>query len=294
MAEAITVAVRRGGVVESRHHVHAVAVRDGVVIAEAGDGGRVTFMRSAAKPIQALPLVRAVPDLDDRQLAIACASHRAEPEQLAAVRSLLDRAPAAADELECGDEGDPPSRLNHNCSGKHAGFIALCRASGWDSRGYRLPEHPCQQAMLAEVASASDLAVDEIDTATDGCGVVNFALPLERMAFGFARLPELAGGDRVIAAMRAHPRLIRGSGAPDTVVMETLPSWAAKGGAEGLLCAVGPDSTGVAVKVEDGGSRAIGPAAAAFLARLGHRIEELEVSSIDNSRGDSVGEIRAE
>jgi L-asparaginase II len=115
MTEPITVAVRRGGTVESRHHAHAVAVRDGEVIAEAGDGNLVTFIRSSAKPIQALPLVRARPELTDEEVAIASASHQALPEQLAAVRSLLARAPAHEDELECGPEGDPPEAVKHNC-----------------------------------------------------------------------------------------------------------------------------------------------------------------------------------
>jgi L-asparaginase II len=294
MAEPITVAVWRGEIVEARHTVHAVAVRDGAVVSEAGDGGLVTFMRSSAKPIQALPVVRARPDLDDSELAIASASHLADPDQIGAVRSLLAKAPAQEDELECGAEGEPPSALRHNCSGKHAGFLALCRARAWDSRGYRLPDHPVQRAMLAEVAAAADLRENEIPTAIDGCGVVNFALPLERMAYAFARFTELDGGARVAEAMRAHPALIRGSGAPDTVLMESLPGWIAKGGAEGLLCAAGPDGIGVALKVEDGAARAIGPAAAAFLDRLGHPLDQLESAPVENSRGEVVGRIRAD
>jgi L-asparaginase II len=294
MAEPITVAVRRGDIVEARHTVHAVAVRDGAVVSEAGDGGLVTFMRSAAKPIQALPVARARLDLDDRELAIASASHLADPQQIGAVRSLLAKAPAQEDELECGAEGEPPSPLRHNCSGKHAGFLALCRARGWDSRGYRLLDHPVQQAMLAEVAAAADLREDEIPTATDGCGVVNFALPLERMAYAFSRFTELDGGARVANAMRTHPSLIRGPGAPDTVLMESLPGWIAKGGAEGLICAAGPDRLGVALKVEDGGARAVGPAVAAFLRRLRQPLDQLESVPVENSRAETVGEIRAE
>jgi L-asparaginase II len=293
MAEPITVAVLRGDTEEARHTVHAVAVRDGAVVAEAGDGGLVTFMRSSAKPIQALPVLRARPDLEDREIAIACASHMADPQQVGAVRSLLAKAPAQEDELECGAEGDPPSPLRHNCSGKHAGFLALCRRNGWDSRGYRLPEHPVQRAMLAEVAAAAQVGEREIPTAVDGCGVLNFALPLERMAYAFSRFRDLDGGERVAEAMRAHPRLIRGAGAPDTVVMETLPGWIAKGGAEGLMCAAGPDGLGVALKVEDGSSRAVGPALSAFLGRLGHPVDELEAAPVENSRGEIVGEIRA-
>jgi L-asparaginase II len=293
MAEPITVAVLRGDTEEARHTVHAVAVRDGAVVAEAGDGGLVTFMRSSAKPIQALPVLRARPDLEDREIAIACASHMADPQQVGAVRSLLAKAPAQEDELECGAEGDPPSPLRHNCSGKHAGFLALCRSNGWDSRGYRLADHPVQRAMLAEVAAAAQVGEREIPTAVDGCGVLNFALPLERMAYAFSRFRNLGGGERVAEAMRAHPRLIRGAGAPDTMTMETLSGWIAKGGAEGLMCAAGQDGLGVALKVEDGSSRAVGPALSAFLGRLGHPVDELEAAPVENSRGEIVGEIRA-
>jgi L-asparaginase II len=294
MAEPITVAVHRSETVESRHRVHAVAVQDGTVVAEAGDAGLATFMRSAAKPIQALPLTRALPELTEEELAIASASHLARTEQLAAVRSLLARAPAGEDELECGEAGDPPEPIKHNCSGKHAGMLALCRAHGWDSRGYRLPEHPCQRAMRAEVARAADLDEDELETAVDGCGVVTFALPLERMALAFARLERLDGGDRVAAAMRAHPALIRGPDSPDTTLMRALEGWIAKGGAEGVMCAAGPRGLGVALKVEDGNWRATGPALAAFLARVGYPVERLERAPVANSRGEVVGEIRAE
>jgi L-asparaginase II len=294
MADPITVAVRRGETVESRHRVHAVAVQDGTVVAEAGEGGLVTFMRSAAKPIQALLLTRALPELTEEELAIACASHLARPEQLAAVRSLLAGAPADEDELECGPAGDPPEPINHNCSGKHAGMLALSRAHGWDSRGYRLSDHPCQRAMVAEVARAADLEQDEIESGIDGCGVVAFALPLERMALAFARLERLDGGDRVAAAMRAHPALIRGPESPDTTLMRAQEGWIAKGGAEGLMCAAGPRGLGVALKIEDGNGRAVGPAIAAFVARLGYRVETLERAPVENSRGEVVGEICAE
>ncbi len=294
MAEPITVAVSRGETVESRHRVHAVAVQDGNVVAEAGDGGLLTFMRSAAKPLQALPLARAVPELSEEEIAIASASHLGRPEQLAAVRSLLERAPAAEDELECGEEGEPPAKIKHNCSGKHAGMLALCRAHGWDSRGYRLPDHPCQRTMRTEVARAADLDETELETGTDGCGVVAFALSLERMALAFARLEQLDGGDRVAAAMRAHPALIRGPAAVDTTIMRTHEGWIAKLGAEGIVCAAGPRGLGVALKVEDGAGRVLGPAVASFLARLGFPVEKLERVPVENSRAEAVGEIRAE
>src|SRR6266496_4532038 len=206
----IVVTVTRGSVVEARHRVHAVAVENGAVVGEAGYAGLVAFMRSSSKPLQAIPAARARDDLDDRDLAIASASHLADDAQLAAVRALLAKAPAVEDELECGTAGHPPSRLKHNCSGKHAAMLALCRAKGWRIEGYRLEGHRVQREMLAIHAEASEVAEDEIRTAIDGCGVLTFGLPLERMANAFARLPELEGGDRIAAGMRAHPELIRG------------------------------------------------------------------------------------
>jgi L-asparaginase II len=293
MAGPIRVLVRRGETVESVHLVHAVAVQDGAVVAERGDGGLVTFMRSSAKPFQALPLARARDDLDDRDLAIASASHLAGGDQLAAVRALLAKAPASEDELECGLAGDPPARIRHNCSGKHAGMLALCRARGWESAGYRLPDHPVQQGAVAELAAAADLPMGELPTGMDGCGVVTVAMPLERMAFAFSRLEQVDAGARVAAAMRAHPRLIRGPGAPDTVLMATRAGWTAKGGAEGLMCAAGPGGLGLVLKVADGAARAVGPALAAFLAELGQPLDDLRVAPIGNSRGERVGEVVA-
>src|SRR5437868_498098 len=166
----IVVEVRRNGTVEARHVVHAVAVRDGAVVAEAGDAGIAWFLRSSSKPIQALPLARARSDLDERDLAIASASHRATPDQIAAVRALLAKAPAAEADLELGlQEGRPPERVYNNCSGKHAGMLALCRAHGWPIEGYRLPGHPVQEACRDAHAEAAGVDVSELPTATDGC-----------------------------------------------------------------------------------------------------------------------------
>ena len=289
VVEPLTVVVRRGGVVESVHRVHAVAVQEGEVIEAAGDPRLVCFFRSSAKPFQALPLARAYDDLDPRELAIASASHLALPEQLAAVRRLLDRAAATEDDLECGPQ---PTRLQHNCSGKHAGMLALCRARSWPFEGYRLAGHPVQEGCAAEIAAAAEL--EPSATAVDGCGVVTFALPLERMAHAFGRLESLDAGDRVGSAMRTHPELVRGPGAPDTRLMQLLPGWTAKGGAEALLCAASPDGVGIAIKVEDGGSRAVAPAAAAFLARLGNDPGDLASTPLRNSRDEVVGAVEVE
>jgi L-asparaginase II len=284
MAEPIRVTAVRGDTVESVHTVHAVAVRDGEVVASAGDPDFVTFMRSAAKPIQALPLARAREDLDDRDLAIASASHLANVQQLEAVRALLAKAPATEGDLECGPfEG---SKLKHNCSGKHAGMLALCHANGWPQEGYSLPDHPCQQAMLAEVARLT--GTDEIQTAIDGCGVVTFALPLRNMAVAFRGLD-----GRVADGMRAHPELIRGPQAPDTNLMQAFPGWIAKGGAEGLICAASPEGVSLALKVADGAQRALRPALGSFLAMLGLDGSAFGPTPIRNSRDEVVGHVRA-
>jgi L-asparaginase II len=285
----IVVEVTRGEVVEARHRVHAVAVRDGGIELAAGDPRLVSFLRSSAKPIQALPVVRTRPDLDDEQVALLCASHRATPEQLAVVRRILATAPATEDDLECGPE---PTRIEHNCSGKHAGFLALCRSRGWPTEGYRLPDHPCQQAMLHEVADAAELPPSSIGTAIDGCGVVTFALSLERAAYAFERLPSLDGGRRVVGAMRANPHLLRGPVAADGALIRALDGWVAKGGAEGLFCAASSDGLGVALKVADGAFRAIAPALAFTLSQLGLEVPEIAGEEIVNSRGERVGTLR--
>jgi L-asparaginase II len=252
----VSVAVRRGDIVESEHLVDAVAVRAGETILAFGDPQRFVCMRSSAKPFQALPLARARLDLDERDLAIASASHRAEPEQLDAVRALLARAPAREDELECGSqEGRPPGPLHHNCSGKHAGMLALCRAHGWESAGYRLPDHPVQQAARAALAEAVEIAPEELSLALDGCGVPTFGLTLERMAHAFTRLERLDGGRRIADAMRLHPALVSGPGQIDTELMEAFPGLVGKGGAEGLLCLVTAGGLGVALKSRDGSPR---------------------------------------
>jgi L-asparaginase II len=292
VSEPIVVEVRRNGVVEAVHRVHAVAVRGGEVVADAGDSSLTCFMRSASKPLQALPLVRARDDLPDDELAIACASHHDTPDQLAAVRALLARAGATEENLELGpQEGRPPELVHNNCSGNHAGMLALCRARGWPAQGYRLPEHPVQHACLDAHAEAAEVEPQMLATGTDGCGIVTFALTLELMAHAFSRLESLPGGSRVAGAMRARPDLVGGPDGADYLLMRGAAGWLAKGGAEGLLCAAGPDGTGVALKTEDGASRAHGPALAAFLGPLGVDLPDLATRPLLNTRGERVGEI---
>jgi L-asparaginase II len=290
--EPIVVEVRRAGVVEAIHRVHAVAVSGGEVVAAAGDLRLACFMRSCSKPLQALPLARARRDLTVDDLAIASASHRATGDQIAAVQGLLARAPASEDDLELGlQEGRPPERIYHNCSGKHAGMLALCRGRGWETEGYRLPGHPVQQACGEAHAEAAEVPLDAMPTASDGCGVVTFALPLERMAHAYARFEFLPAGGRIADAIRARPDLVGGPDGVDFELMRAAPGWLAKGGAEGLFCAAGPGGIGVALKAEDGSSRPHAPAVAAFLGRLGVELPGLAVVPLTNSRGEHVGEL---
>jgi L-asparaginase II len=249
-------------------------------------------MRSSSKPLQALPLVRARDDLPDDELAIACASHHDTPEQVAAVRALLARAEATEDDLELGpQEGRPPELIHNNCSGNHAGMLALSRARGWPTKGYRLPEHPVQQACREVHAEAAEVEPDGLVTGTDGCGIVTFALSLERIAHAFARFEALAGGSRVAAAMRARPDLVGGPDGADYLLMREAPGWLAKGGAEGLLCAAGPNGSRPRIKSEDGGAAPTtlhSPPSSAGSA-LTSRFSRGGRSS--NTRGERVGEI---
>jgi L-asparaginase II len=278
--DALRVTVTRGDVVEAVHRVHAVAVRGGDVVAAAGDPGLVSFLRSSWKPIQAVALAESYDDLTDEELAIACASHQAEPAQLDAVRRLLARAGASVDELENGEQaGRPEGRLGHNCSGKHAGMLAACRARSWPTRGYRLPGHPLQQRLLAELGPT-------LGEAIDGCGVPTYALTLRDSAALLLRVRP-----RIADAMRARPELVGGRGADDTKLMRELPGWIAKRGAEGLFCAASPEGIGVALKVEDGNPRPLRPAMGALLAELGVEAAGFGPLPLRNSRGETVGAV---
>ena len=266
--DAIRVTVRRGGAVEAVHRVH--------VRSTAGDAygdDFHSFFRSSLKPVQAIPLLEGYDDLGDDELAIASASHQAEPAQLAAARKLLARAGASVDDLENGlQEGRPDGKLGHNCSGKHAGMLAACRAHGWPLHPYRSLDHPLQQRVAALVGDA--------EVGVDGCGVPTFALPLSRMCEVFLLTPP-----QIRAAMAARPELVGGTGSADTELMRARPGWFAKGGAEGLFC-VSDGTDAWAFKVEDGASRGLRPALAQVFG-----LEQFREVDVRNSRGEVVGSI---
>jgi L-asparaginase II len=277
--------VRRGAILECVHDVHAVAVRDGTVLAANGEPSLAASLRSSAKPIQALLLARARENLGGEELAIAAASHFGTPVHVEAVRRLLAATGGREEELRCGlQQGRPPEPIYHNCSGKHAAMLAACRAHGWPLDDYRDADHPLQQALLDEVAAATGLEPSEVETGPDGCGVVCFGVSLERAAAAFSRFERLDGGARIAVAMRDHPELIGGEGATDTELMRASPGWIAKGGAEGLMCAASSDGVGLALKVADGNARALRPALAAFGAGVGLELPGFAEVSLKDSR----------
>ena len=269
--DAISVTVERGGTVEAVHHVHVVSTSGD----RRGDPELVCHLRSSMKPLQAIPFVDGYDDLDSDEIAIACASHQAEPAQLAAVRKVLARAGATVDDLENGPQpGRPDGKLGHNCSGKHAGMLAACRAHGWRLHPYRDSAHPLQQR-IAELVSPGVAGID-------GCGLPTMAMPLSQMADLFATIPP-----RIIAAMHERPELIGGRDADDTALMLALPGWIAKRGAEGLFCALSPEGVGWAFKVADGATRGLRPAIGQVLG-----VDAFRTVPVRNSLDEVVGSIR--
>ncbi|WP_034356207.1 asparaginase [Deinococcus phoenicis] len=287
----------RGGVPESLHRVHVAVVDAGRrQVAACGDADLVTFPRSSSKPVQALPLALAAPELPGDELAIACASHAGTPEHLAVVARLLARSGSTVEDLRCGTHppfdpaaaadlirrGEQPTPLHHNCSGKHAGMLLACVLNGWPREGYTEQPHPLQLRIRELHADLGGVAMDDVHVGTDGCSVPALALPLHGMARVFARLAapaeSLAGPlapalERVFGAMTAHPLLIAGPGRLDTTLMSLVPGLAAKMGAEafyGMALRETPRGPlGVAFKVQDGGERARPHVALAMLEALG-------------------------
>jgi L-asparaginase II len=297
--------------VESEHRVAwCVVGPDGAVAGP--DPDLPVFARSAVKPLQALSSVRAGVlerfELGERHLALACASHGGSARHVGVVGEVLAAAGLREDALACGPElpldpraaaGTRPSRIRHNCSGKHAFGLARCLAEGWPLDGYFRTGHPLQGAMRDSVAEACGVAGPS-EEATDGCGMRTFAVPLAALAGAFARLASGGlgpAGDRCATAMRAHPELVAYDGGIDTELMRAEDGLVAKIGAEGVLAVGLADGRGLALKVRDGSLRAVPPAAVALVrAELGLAVtvpEALVAAPIVNSRGIRVGELRA-
>ena len=281
----------RGDLVESVHQVSvAVADASGRLIASSGDPALVTYWRSAAKPFQAMPLVAdgaaAAFGLGDEELALACASHSSERMHLEIADRFLGKIGCEEHELACGPHpplgaavADMVARTGmtltprwSNCSGKHAGMLALARHRGWPTEGYERAGHPVQERMVEEVERWTEVPRAAMSFGIDGCTAVCFALPLGAMAASYARFaksPEPAAR-RLRAAMVEHPRVIAGTGRFCTQLGLAWPGGViAKVGAEGVYSAALLESgLGIALKVEDGDMRAAPPALLAVLRQL--------------------------
>ena len=305
----------RGGLVESRH-LGAIAVADvqGRLVASCGDPRAVAFLRSSAKPFQALPLVESgaahAYGFTPRELALACASHHGLDMHAQTVLAMQQKAGVSESDLLCGTHplddsatvkrlhqaGLEPTPNRHNCSGKHTGMLAQARHRGLPVADYVNPQHGVQQSILAALAEMCGLAPQDVIVGIDGCSAPNFAVPLLNAATAFARLADPAGLPAaralalrtIFAALTSHPDMVSAPGHFDTELMHVRPGViASKGGAEGYhglaiaRGALGPDSPalGVALKIADGAGRAAGPVALEVLRQLG-ALGEVELQAL--------------
>lgn len=287
----------RGKWIENVHFGHvAVVSADGRLLAWTGDPGMMSFMRSTAKPIQAIPGIvngqLAQVGFGDEELALMAGSHESEEAQIAVLERMLKLGGVAESDLamppvypfalEARDRlmrsRAAPRPIYHACAGKHIGSLALCRLNGWPLEGYTQPDHPLQEQMLCRVAEFAGIGESAIGLAVDGCGFPVFALPLWRLALAYARLaaPPAGWGDdrlrgaaaQVTAAMNRQPALVEGTGRLASVLLGDA-NIVAKSGAQGVFAfALRQQRLGVAVKVMDGNEQALPAAVAAILESL--------------------------
>lgn len=323
------VEVTRGDIVESVHRVAVCASDDrGNLLLERGDIDAPVYLRSTAKPFIAAAAVQAGVverfEFDVHEIALMAASHNGEPFHIAAVQSMLRKIGVPENALACGPhppydaasaealarEGVPFTAIHNNCSGKHAGIIALTVSLGADVADYRDPKSPAQQRILALCARACGVAIDELPLGIDGCGIPVFAVSLRRAALAFARLATLDGltGDDARAlrtvrdAMMAAPEYVAGTGEFDTALMRAAGgSIAAKSGAEGVDgLAHLPSGTGLVLKVVDGAARAVPPATMNAVsqlrlldARAAEALDAFAAVPVLNRAGVRTGTIRS-
>jgi L-asparaginase len=277
-AAAITVNLLREGIVESVHHVQAVVCDSrGRVLSVAGDAEHPTFIRSALKPFQALPVtatgILERYQLSDRDLAIMCSSHAAEIIHTRQAFNILWRADIDPSLLQCPIPAGKTSPLEHNCSGKHAGMLAVCRAQNWPLANYLERQHPLQKMILSKFAEILKMPPDEFIGVHDDCGAPVYLMSIAQMATLYATLSSGASLDleRIVRAMTHHPELIAGTGRFDTQLMQlTQGEIVSKAGAEGVQCIgkVG-EGMGLAIKSNDGSKRAKFAVAIYLLQQMG-------------------------
>lgn len=277
-SEELQVQLLREGIVESVHVAHAVVCDSrGRSLSVAGSAETAAFIRSALKPFQALAVttsgVMEQYGLNDRDLAVICASHQGTLEQVRQAFHILWRANIDPSMLKCPTPEGHKSPLEHNCSGKHAGMLAVCQQRQWPLESYLHRNHPLQTLILGQVAELLGMPPDEFIGAHDDCGVPTYVLQIHQMASLFA---QLASGDnvameRIVRAMTHHPELVAGPQALDTAIMRaTQGELVSKSGAEGIQCVgrVG-QGLGLAIKVMDGSKRAKSAVAVHLLRQLG-------------------------
>lgn len=289
------VEVRRGSLTESRHRGHIVVIEpDGNFVNYLGAPQTVTFLRSSAKPLQALPLLTSGAaerfGFSDKEVALACASHNGEPIHTELAASMLQKIGLGPEALKCGIhepysvevaeklrlEGQPPNVLQNNCSGKHVGMLAVALQLGAPIENYHRAENPVQLAIADAVSQFSDVPVTDMVVGIDGCAAPIFGITMRAMALAYARLvsPPPAFDQstreackRIVRVMSAYPELIGGAADRlDTEIMRAAPGrLISKVGAEGvytagiLPCEQWPKGLGVALKIEDGEDRRARP-----------------------------------
>ena len=328
---ALLLEITRGPLVEEVQRGHlAIVDAAGTLLASVGEPrAAVTYWRSSAKPFQSMTLVTsgaaAAFGFEPEDLAICSASHNAEEIHTARVAHVLQLAGNGPQDLRCGAHppldrataaalarsGTAPTVLHSNCSGKHAGMLALAKHLGAPTEGYRSPDHPVQRLILETVCRFTGLRPEEIVIGVDGCGVPCFGLPVERMALAFARLmqpDDLPEADQqaaatVRSAMTSHSHFVGGTGRLDSDLMRLAGGRILmKGGASGVLCAGTEGGIGIAVKLESGPQQPgfAAPIVIAALRALG-ALSEHEVAEqlaahasppVRNVAGDVVGETR--
>jgi len=294
----LIVDVVRGPVVESRHEVDMVVVDADGVRHVWGDGERGVLARSSLKPIQAVPLIETgaanVFALTDTQLALACASHNGESGHVAAVDAWLRQIGLSEVDLECGTQTDTPDARHNNCSGKHSGFLTVCRHLGIDHGGYIGPDHRLQRDLITPIVEElCGFSTADQTPAVDGCGIPVWDIPLSGLAAGWLALTERDSGRRLLSAMAAQPWFVAGTGRACTRVMEAGAGRVmVKTGAEGVFAGVAPDlGIGWAIKARDGGQRASEAALLWLVDELGLEVS-IQPDPLTNWAGTEVGDLR--